>query len=286
VENCFDDLNDFHFKKPKSNLPAFEKKFTSCDENEEDYFIVHTDWLIRKCDGYNKQDLKKNRDISENICVNYQILIQGLIKFQPNGCIICDQQFHCLNKPTFDHIDNNRSHTLENCVLCCCKCNQRRGTKSLEQVQVKVQKLKFCKEHGLATTIADSGVIELILKGVTGGNSFVSRRYKIAGETHINRLIHDIDNYRIISKDTENIMTHVCGVDFNYLYPSPYSSIKTNKIGYTDSRLLMCGGVKFYIIHKNRITSIIQRREELFIVSVNGRIPEEWFNKFLISSNL
>jgi hypothetical protein len=70
-------------------------------------------------------------------------------------------------------------------------------------------------------------------------------------------------------------------VDFNSLYPSAYSSYKTNKIAYTDGRLLMPGGVKLYTIDKNRIAQIIQSREELFIVSVKGRIPEEWYNKFL-----
>jgi hypothetical protein len=105
--------------------------------------------------------------------------------------------------------------------------------------------LKFCREHGLPTTITDTRVIELIRKGVTGGNSFVSHRYNIAVETHINRLIHDIDNHRVISKDTEYIMIHVCGVDFNSLYPSAYSSYKTNKIAYTGGRLLMPGAINF-----------------------------------------
>jgi hypothetical protein len=81
---------------------------------------------------------------------------------------------------------------------------------------VGVQKLKFCREHGLPTTITDTRVIELIRKGVTGGNSFVSHRYNITGEIHINRLIYNINNHRIISKNTENIITHVCGVDFNF----------------------------------------------------------------------
>jgi hypothetical protein len=71
-------------------------------------------------------------------------------------------------------------------------------------------------------------------------------------------------------KDTENIITHVCYVDFNSLYPYAYSSIKTNKIAYRDSRVLMPGSVKFYTINKNKITSIIQSREELFMVGVRG----------------
>jgi hypothetical protein len=43
----------------------------------------------------------------------------------------------------------------------------------------------------------------------------------------------------------------------------------------------MPGGVKLYTVDKNRIAQIIQSREELFIVSVKGRISEEWYNKFI-----
>jgi hypothetical protein len=70
-------------------------------------------------------------------------------------------------------------------------------------------------------------------------------------------------------------------VDFNSLYPSAYNSYKTNKIAYTGGRLLMPGGVKLYTVDKNRIAQIIQSKEELFIVRVKGRIPEEWYNKFI-----
>jgi hypothetical protein len=142
-----------------------------------------------------------------------------------------------MNEQTFDCIDNNTSHTLENCVLCCCKCNQRRGQRVLNRYKRKLKSYSSVK-------------------------------------TQINRLIHDIDNHGIISRDTENIMTHVCGVDFNYLYPSAYSSIKTNKIDYNDGGLLMPGGLKLYTIDKNRIASTIQSREELFIARVKGNNPE------------
>jgi hypothetical protein len=112
MEDCIDELNDFHFKKSKFSLHAFEKNYTLHDD--DDYFIVHTDWLIRKCDSYNKEDLEKNKDISENICVNDEILIQGLISHQFNCCVIYDQHSHRMNELTFDRIDNNKYHTLEN----------------------------------------------------------------------------------------------------------------------------------------------------------------------------
>jgi hypothetical protein len=91
---------------------CIDENFTSQhDDNEENYFIVHTDWLVRKCDGYNKQDLEKNRLINDYISVNYLIFIQGIIKRQHNRCLICNQPFHSLNEPTFDRIDNNKFHT-------------------------------------------------------------------------------------------------------------------------------------------------------------------------------
>jgi hypothetical protein len=52
-------------------------------------------------------------------------------------------------------------------------------------------------------------------------------------------------------------MAYVCGVDFNSLYPSDYSSMKTNEIAYADGRLLIPDGVKFYTIDKNNIAQII-----------------------------
>jgi hypothetical protein len=113
---------------------------------------------------------------------------------------------------------------------------------------VEVQKLKFCKEHGLPITITDTPVIKLIRKDVSGGNSFVSHRYNISDEICINRLIHDIDNHRIISTHTGTIMKLVCGADFNSLYPFTHSTINTNKITYADGRLLKTDSMKFYTI--------------------------------------
>jgi hypothetical protein len=55
MEDCIDDLNDFHFKKSKVNLPSFDNNFKTQDnDNEENYFIVHMVWLAGNCDGYNK----------------------------------------------------------------------------------------------------------------------------------------------------------------------------------------------------------------------------------------
>jgi hypothetical protein len=53
--------------------------------------------------------------------------------------------------------------------------------------------------------------------------------------------------------NTENILTHITGVDFNTLYPSPYSSIPNEMIGYTGNKMMIPGNLKEYITDKQRM---------------------------------
>ena len=50
----------------------------------------------------------------------------------------------------------------------------------------------------------------------------------------------------ICKKDTENIITHCVGLDFNSLYPSSYSSIQHPFIEYTVGKIYMPGRVLKY----------------------------------------
>jgi hypothetical protein len=104
MEGCIDDINDFHFKKHKSYI--LKKDYTLKDNND-DYFVVYMDWLIRKCDIYNKENFEKTEIYSRK--VYYQIFIKSLISCQHNRCVICDQHFHFLHMRTFDRVDTNKS---------------------------------------------------------------------------------------------------------------------------------------------------------------------------------
>jgi hypothetical protein len=184
------------------------------------------------------------------------------------------KQFWTFNPPAFDRIDWKLPHTLSNIVCTCEECNKRRSDRSLEEVQLEVQLLTYAKQHNFPTTITEEKVINLVREGVTGGLSFVAHRYNFACQTPINRIyFYEVLN-KAVSKDTTNIMTHVCGVDFNSLYPSAYSSIKSNKIPYAGGRLLMLGDFKEYILDKQKMKNIIKMRQELFIVKVKGSIPK------------
>jgi hypothetical protein len=75
--------------------------------------------------------------------------------------------------------------------------------------------------------------------------------------------------------DTENVLTHITGVDFNAFYPSAYSSIYNEMVGYTGNKMLMPGNFKEYTVDKERIMRVINEKKELFVVTLKSGIPEE-----------
>jgi hypothetical protein len=77
-----------------------------------------------------------------------------------------------------------------------------------------------------------------------GGLSNVLHPINISGETKINKFKFDLENNKVIIYDSENIMTHVQGIDFNSLYPSGSASIKNDMIKYTDNVMHMPGRFK------------------------------------------
>jgi hypothetical protein len=85
----------------------------------------------------------------------------------------------------------------------------------------------------------------------------------------------------VYSTNTENIVTHIAGVDFNTLDPSAYSSIRNEMIGYTGNKMLMPGNLKEYITDKQRIFDIIFAKKELFVVTLKGGIHVERWNEFI-----
>jgi hypothetical protein len=245
------------------------------------FFTITSEWMVKKCEGYKTQDVKKNRDVSNNITVNDVSKIQEIIKLQNNKCFICDEDFHLQKEPTFDRIDNHLSHSLNNIVLTCNECNRRRSNRSLEEVQLEVQLLKYAKANQLPLTLIDERVVALVQRGITGGLSNVYHRYNVSGTTKINKLHFDAEREKIVSKNTDNIMTHVTGVDFNSLYPSSYSSLPNEMIDYTNFRMLMPGNVTEFTKSKIRILDVLKKREDLFIVSLKGGIPRRRYNDFI-----
>jgi hypothetical protein len=118
-------------------------------------------------------------------------------------------------------------------------------------------------------------------KAIVGGLSNIWHGLNIAGETIISYLTYHYINKKDKSTNTENIITHITGVDFNALYSSAYSFIPNEMIGYTGNKMLMPGNFKEYIKNKQRMLDIINEKKELFVV-----ILKEIFLKNIGSNSL
>jgi hypothetical protein len=137
---------------------------------------------------------------------------------------MCSEKFSFILPPTLDRINNKLGHSKANVKACCCLCNTSRGKRDFHNVKLGVQLRKFALKNNLPQTIDNEAVYHLLRNGITGGFSNVMHRVNIAGETKVNHF--SIEDDHVISKDTENIMTHVMGVDFNSLYPFSMGSIR------------------------------------------------------------
>ena len=80
--------------------------------------------LIRE---YKKRDKKYNRG-------ECTLTVDEFVKLLDNGCYWCgEKDWHKLGA---DRIDNNKPHTLENCVCCCSDCNNERHRKAFEDFKL------------------------------------------------------------------------------------------------------------------------------------------------------
>ena len=132
----------------------------------------------------------------------------------------------------------------------------------------------------------DYDEFHIIRKGITGGLSNIQHRVNLSGITKINKLYYDLDTNTIYDEDTDNIITHYMGVDFNSLYPSAFSSTQHEFIPYTNGQMYMPGRISnTYKCDsekvKNLALDIINKKDTLFIAGVKGHIPKEHLNKFI-----
>ena len=86
------------------------------------------------------------------------------------------------------------------------------------------------------------------------------------------------EDNKVISYDTQHIVKTVIGIDFNYLYPSSFSSEPHPFNLYTNHKMLMPGSLRKVIKNKDGTMKIINKRNDLFIV-VKGCIHD--INKFI-----
>ena len=105
------------------NKVAFFKN-EKAEEKMEQQLLIN--YLKNKIDGYKKQDLKAGRELNENNFVDVNFCMERL----KGTCQKCGGDFHIEIKKgalssnfTCQRVDNNFSHTKDNCVACCNYCN-------------------------------------------------------------------------------------------------------------------------------------------------------------------
>jgi hypothetical protein len=117
--------------------------------------------LQRKEFQYKNQNIKACKNITNNISVYDLKYIQDTVMNQNNRCYICNKQFiSFINPPTFDRIDNSLPHTKENIVLTDRECNSARSSQSLEEIQTKVQRKQYAKDHHLPLVLTNYNTIQ------------------------------------------------------------------------------------------------------------------------------
>ena len=105
------------------NKVAFFKN-DKVDEKMEKQLLIN--YLKNKIDGYKKQDLKAGRELNEKNYVDVNFCMERL----RGTCQKCGGDFHIEIKKgalssnfTCQRVDNEFSHTKDNCVAYCCYCN-------------------------------------------------------------------------------------------------------------------------------------------------------------------
>ncbi|GHU20290.1 hypothetical protein FACS189472_11380 [Alphaproteobacteria bacterium] len=194
---------------------------------------------------------------------------------------MCKEKFTKILQPTLDRIDCKKGHSADNVRPCCAPCNMCRSDRP--------------------TTIDNEAVYHLLRNGITGGLSNVMHRVNIAGDTKINHFkisvgdIHTYGGLSFCSKDSDNVMTHVMGVDFNSLYPFAMGSIRRPWIKYDNGTMYMPAALVEYTADPDKATSIFNeifstrfaetdteaKSGLLLIVSLKGHIDSPYLNEFI-----
>ena len=103
----------------------------------------------------------------------------------------------------------------------------------------------------------------------------------IKGSTLINKLKFDEKTNIITDYDTNNVVTHCFGIDFNSLYPHAFSSEKHPFIRYTSGKMFMPGYIVKHMedVNLSEALHVLYNMDrytesaQLFIVKLKGFIP-------------
>jgi hypothetical protein len=199
--------------------------------SDDPAFVPTLAWAQQRAGKYAAQDKKRGR-----VC---SLTAEWVVEFFKvnKTCHLCHDTFTDKNRPTLDRIDNTIGHTEGNVKAACRMCNAVKADRDEEKVREKIQMRKYALKENLPMTLSDEVTYRILRDGITGGLATVGHRVNLAGVTKINK--YHITGGKVYSRDTQHIMTHICGCDFSSLYPSVCSSLPHPFIPYTQHKMWM-----------------------------------------------
>ncbi|KAA6383666.1 MAG: hypothetical protein EZS28_020806, partial [Streblomastix strix] len=216
---CCDDL-DLNSRYTTKDDPAL-KQFTP--------IVLTQEHWNKKVSNDNTQDTNAGRDIQDNVNQADFEYFRDIIK--GGQCWFCEVRFTNKNPSTLDRIDNSLGHSKNNVQLACQWCNVKRGNRDPFITKGLIQLKRYYLAKGLPMPLTDEDTYHKIRPNTAGGLANAFHRYNVKDETHFNKL--KLEGQQVVSYDLDYVMTHVCGYDFNSLYPSVMSGIPHDFIKYT-----------------------------------------------------
>jgi hypothetical protein len=256
-------------------------------DSDDKTFDLRYDNFKKKWDNYRNDDKKKKRNVAEPLNESIFKILSNMYNEQNKRCYICNARFTVsLNQPTLDRLDNSKGHTADNVKWCCEACNKYKSDRDEKISRLHIQLRNYALINNLPMTLSyqDEYAYHVLRAGITGGLSFVMHRMNLKGVTKINHF--ELEDGTVYSVNSDNIMTHVLGVDFNSLYPSAFSSNVNMNNPYTDHKMYMPGRILQTIMcnsdaKKNLAFAIIRKREDLFVAEIKGHIHQDHLNEFI-----
>ncbi|KAA6399566.1 MAG: hypothetical protein EZS28_004911 [Streblomastix strix] len=163
------------------------------ETGNKEYKFYSEKWN-KKVEGYLQQDIKAERDATNNVTANDMDYFNQMI---PNKCCYCNAKFTNLNKPTLERIDKNIAHTKDNCKLACQLNNSTRSNNDADMAKLVIQMYKYAIVKNLPMTIEDEKVYQFLRKSIQGGLSQAENN--------------------VTAYDFDYIITHILDLDFNSL---------------------------------------------------------------------
>ena len=104
--------------------------------------------INRKLNGYKNQDKKKKKTdklITYDECLEKLVISKLKCYYCKKNCLVAYENVRENAQWTLDRINNDIGHSKDNVVICCLKCNLKRGT-------LNDEKFKFTKQMKIIKT--------------------------------------------------------------------------------------------------------------------------------------